>query len=97
MPNNGFWGVGMITLSEAFRLCNVGNEPVYLIHVNELKSVWSPDCYFYSRKIRDRFDMKKVKVVKIDLKFESFGSDFIGWRFVVSGITPEELHKESLI
>lgn len=87
----------MITLSEAFRLCNVENEPVYLIHVNELKSVWSPDYYFYSKKIRDRFDMKKVKVVKIDLRFENFGDAFLCWRFVVSGITPEELHKESLI
>lgn len=87
----------MITLSEAFRLCNVGDEPVYLFHVKERKSVWDFGHYFWSKTIRDRFDMKKIKVVRIDLQFENFGNDFLGWCFVVSGITPEELHKESLI
>lgn len=81
----------MITLSEAFKLCDIKEENVYLRHVEESNSVWSSGHYFRSKKIRDKMDMRKIRVVKIEPAFEHFGPDFIGWRFIVAGITPEEL------
>ena len=81
----------MITLSEAFRLCDVRDEPVYLRHVEESNSVWNTGHYFWSKKIRDKLDMRKIRVIKIEPAFEHFGPEFIGWRFIVAGITPEEL------
>ena len=86
----------MITLAKAFKLCNIGEEAVYLRHVNESSSVWNQGHYYWSKRIRDKLDMKKVKVIKIEPAFEHFGPEFIGWRFVVSGITPEELCKVEL-
>lgn len=80
----------MITLSEAFKLCGIKEETIYLRHVEESNSVWSGH-YFWSKKIRDKMDMRKIRVVKIEPAFEHYGSDFIGWRFIVAGITPEEL------
>lgn len=81
----------MITLAEAFKLCDIKEENVYLRHVEESNSVWNSGHYFRSKKIRDKMDMRKIRVVKIEPAFEHFGSDFIGWRFIVAGITPEEL------
>lgn len=86
----------MITLSEAFRLCNIREEAVYLRHVEEHSDIWDTGHYFWSKKIRDKFDMRKIQVVKIELEFEHFSSKFLGWRFVVTGISPEELRKAEL-
>lgn len=83
----------MITLAEAFKMCNVGEEAVYLRHVSESNSIWNTCHRFWSKKIRDKFDMRKIRVIKIELEFEHFGAEFRGWRFVVAGITPEELKK----
>ena len=81
----------MITLAEAFKLCDIKEENVYLRHVEESNSVWNSGHYFRSKKIRDKLDMRKIRVVKIEPAFEHFGPEFIGWRFVVAVITPEEL------
>ena len=83
----------MITLIKAFHLCDIGEEPVYLRHVNESCDIWSSGHYFWSKKIRDKFDMQAIRVVKIELEFEHFGSEFRGWRFVVTGIAPEVLSR----
>ena len=84
----------MITLSEAFKLCGIGEEAVYLRHVKDPPgSHWS--YYFWSKKIRDKFDMKKVRVIRIETEFEHFGPEFLGFRFVVDGMTQEELKKLS--
>jgi len=86
----------MITLSEAFKLCDVRDEAVYLRHVDEPHSIWNSGHYFWSKKIRDKMDMRKIQVVKIEPEEEHFGSGFRGWRFVVAGITPEELTRIEL-
>lgn len=84
----------MITLAEAFKLCGIREEPVFLRHVDEDKSIWGPRHYFWSKWIREKFDMRKVRVVKIELAFESYGPGFLGWIFVVNGITPEEIRRK---
>lgn len=78
----------MITLSEAFRLCHIGEEAVYLRENG--KTNWD-DHYFWSKKVRNKFDMKKIKVVGIEPKFERYGYDFDGMCFIVTGITDKEL------
>lgn len=83
----------MITLAEAFKLCEIGEETVFLRHVDEPKNIWDSGHRFWSKKIRDKFDMRKIRVVNIELEFEHFGPEFRGWRFVVAGITPEELYR----
>ena len=83
----------MISLAEAFRLCGIKEEPVYLRCQNESTNIWNNGHYFWSAKIRNKFDMRKIKVVRIDLAFERFGHDFLGWQFIVKGVTPEELYK----
>ena len=83
----------MLTLSEAFRICDIGEESVFLIHVKAKKSVWMNGHRFWSTTIRNKFDMKKIRVLKIDLVFETYGPDFLGYRFTVSGITEEQLAK----
>lgn len=80
-----------VTLTEAFRLCNVGREIVYLRHAKE--SSRNDGHRLRASKIREKFDMQKIRVMKIELEFEHFGSDVLGWRFVVTGISPEELCK----
>ncbi len=81
----------MITLSEAFKLCDITEEHVFLLHVDEPKSVWNDGHYFWSSKIRNKLDMKHIRVLKIEPCFEHFGSDFKGFKFTVAGITPEKL------
>lgn len=80
----------MVTLSEAFKLCRIKDECVYLQENG--KSEWK-DHIFWSKKVRDTFDMKKIKVVGIEPRFERCGYDFMGMRFIVTGITDEELQK----
>ena len=93
MENSGLdaGGGGMITLAEAFRLCDIREEPVYFRHIESLNRICPPTHYFWSQKVRDKFDMQQIKVVRIELEFEHFGPEFRGWRFVISGVTPEEL------
>lgn len=79
-----------VTLTEAFRLCNVGRGIVYLRHVKE--SSRNDGHRLRASKIREKFDMRKIRVLKIELEFEHFDS-ILGWRFVVTGISPEELCK----
>ncbi len=83
----------MITLSKAFKMCDITKELVYLRHIKEPINIWNSGHCFTSKAIREKFDMQKIKVIKIELEFEHFGSDFKGWRFVVCGIDPQELIK----
>lgn len=82
----------MITLSQAFRLCNIGNEGVYLQVISGAKR---GEFYFWSGRVRELFDMKKVRVTRIEPRFDPYGPDFEGMLFTVNGITPEELQKLS--
>ena len=81
----------MITLSEAFRLCEIGRESVYLQTTDS--KTFRGEYYFWSDRLRELVDMKKIKVVKILPNFERHGPDFLGMKFIVSGITEEELLK----
>lgn len=85
----------MITLAQAFRLCSIEkDEAVYLRHAREKNSgIWVNSYYFNAKKIRDKFDMRAIKVVKIELEFEHFGDDFYGYRFAIEGCSPEELRR----
>lgn len=74
-------------------MCGITDELVYLRHINEQTNIWNSGHWFTSKTIREKFDMQRIKVVKIELEFEHFGSDFKGWRFVVCGIEPQELIK----
>lgn len=82
----------MITLIEAFRLCNIGAEPVYLQSAGDKKN---DAHYFWSWKVRNLFDMKNIKVVGIEPHFETYGPDYLGMMFVVRGITDQELREKS--
>lgn len=78
----------MVTLSQAFRLCGIDHEIVYL------QAVGSRDDFFFAaKKIRNKLDMKKIKVIRIEPKFECFGPDYLGMLFVVRGIDKRALEK----
>ena len=82
----------MITLSQAFRLCNIGDESVYLQAASDLNY---EDFYFWSSKLRELVDMKKLKVVGIYPKHDRYGTDFCGMAFTIRGMTAKELRELS--
>ena len=85
----------MITLKEAIKLC--GEEMVYLQTEENRKDHILPESYLFPvQYIKNRFDMKAIKVTKIEPLFDRFGPDFMGMLFVVTGITAEKLRKEEL-
>ncbi len=86
----------MITLKEAFALCNINDDEfVYLKNIEA--KYFQDDGYCYRGKtIREKLDMKKIKVHKIDLVFEHFGYNFKGIQFIITGVSSEELYKHSL-
>ena len=90
------WCVRVLTLSEAFRIVDIGDEPVWLQHVNATPSAWNEGYYFWSKTVRDKFDMKKIRVVRIVPVFEHFGPEFEGFCFVISGISQEELQRAAI-
>lgn len=88
----------MITLGCALRLCDINKESdgVYLRNVRTKHSCWEDGHYFSQKTLRDKLDLKKIQVVKIDLCFEHFGPNFNGWVFVVDGISEDKLRKTAL-
>ena len=85
----------MISLTQALRLCdlNKDDDPVMLTHVSNVNRHIYGDPYLFSLKqIRHQFDMQKTRVVRILPHFEAYGYEYFGMRFVIDGITPEELH-----
>lgn len=84
----------MITLSDAFRLCKISNsESVYLIAATNNKY---EDHRFWSSRLIELVDMKKINVVGIAPRFERYGNEFFGMQFRVQGITDKELRDLSL-
>lgn len=81
----------MITLSEAFRLCNIGEEAVYLQMAGDKAN---KRYHFWSRKVREKLDMRKIKVVGIRPLWETYGPNYLGLLFIVRGITQEQLQQE---
>ena len=79
----------MITLIQAFRLCDINEEMVYLRH-KDAKSQFNYVCV-WSEKIRKIVDMKKIKVLRAIPHFSYDGYE--GQEFVIDGISLEELKK----
>lgn len=74
-----------MTLIEAYRMCEC--DGVYL---HPLKSSNIDVEYLSDKKIRDRLDMKAIRVLKIRPKFSFYG-EFLGMEFDVSGVSAETL------
>lgn len=86
----------MLTLAQAFRLCGVGEETVFLKTPEQEHSILDPSYPAWSKKIRDTLDMKKIVVYRISPRFEHFGPEFLGWCFHVKGADLDMLRKISL-
>jgi hypothetical protein len=82
----------MITLTQAFRICHIGNEFVYLKTKESIRSVGVS-----ARRLRELVDMKKIEVVGIDVRFETCGPDFLGMEFKVKGISQAEIERLSFM
>ena len=68
----------MITLTQAFRLCDIKEEHITLVDANNAKtSVWG-----YSEDFKKKFDFSKITVTKIKPSWY-FDGDWKGMKFVV--------------
>lgn len=86
----------MITLSEAFRLCQIDEEHVWLRVFGEPER---KDHFFWVTDVCNRFDTKKIKVIYILPKIDTspaYEGMFLGMCFVVTGISEDELIKEEI-
>lgn len=81
----------MITLSEAFKLCHIKAEKMVYLRENG-KDDWH-DYLISAKTIRNKLDMKKIRVVGIEPKFQRYGNDYLGLCFVVTGISEKEIQK----
>lgn len=68
----------MLTLTQAFRLCDIKDEHITLVDANNPKtSVWG-----WSEEFKKRLDFSKITVIKIEPSWYLFG-DWKGMRFTV--------------
>lgn len=73
----------MITLIAAVKLCRIPeDESVYLRKCGSDRFDYT---LFTPREMRNRLDMRAIKVHAILVRFEAFGPDFMGVGFEVSG------------
>ena len=84
----------MITLSEAFRLCKISDAEG--VHLKAADDIRNEEHYFWSKRLIELVDMKKIKVVCIYPKFYFDGS-FGGMAFTLRGVTSKELKDLSYI
>lgn len=82
----------MITLSEAFKLCQIREES--LVCLKSMGIAKSKNHYFRAATIRNRFDMEKINVACIRPKFAPHSPDFECMKFVVTGISEDKLREE---
>ena len=76
----------MITLSEAFRLCGIKDESVYLMHAGAKTYGLFGGKYLVSAKaIRHKTDMKKIIVHRIDVQCD-YNGEYMGMVFTVNGV-----------
>lgn len=69
----------MITLTEAFRLCDINQEHITLVDVRNPKtSVWG-----WSEDFKKKLDFSQISVLKIRPRW-SFEGEWIGMEFVVN-------------
>ena len=68
----------MLTLTQAFRLCDINEEHITLVDSNNPKtSVWG-----WSEDFKKKFDFSKITVIKIAPSWY-FDGDWKGMKFVV--------------
>lgn len=68
----------MITLTQAFRLCDINEEHITLVDANNRRtSVWG-----WSEDFKKKFDFSKITVIKIKPSWYLCG-DYKGIEFVV--------------
>ena len=81
----------MITLSEAFKLLDLEEECLYM---RNYKDAWQYDEYFWSENIKKYFDMKKIRVIKIDRHF-TYDEESGKYYTLLINLTREEIKKAS--
>jgi len=84
----------MTSLKQAINLLNINdNDSIYLT------TNWREDCsefeifYISMKNVRKYLDMKKIKVHRIIFKYGYELFEYDSYKFVVNGITTEELQK----
>lgn len=73
----------MITLSEAFKLCQIRDDQVVRM-VEEGYSYWYAPSFYTGAEIRKHMDMKKIQVVHIRPYFDLY--EYEGMEFEVRGL-----------
>ena len=81
----------MITLSQAYKLCDCDGAYLHPFGAGGISRTWLSD-----KQIRNCLDMKAIKVAKIGPRIDMSDGEFLGMCFEVVGITPEELFKVSM-
>lgn len=79
----------MITLSQAFRLCDIRQELVWFSEPDAKNAFDKGICW--CRTVRERVDMKKINVHRIRIHITEDGR--YGFEFVVSGLTDDDRRK----
>ena len=80
--------ISMIDLREAFKLTKVQNGNIVYLRpygANRFNSILAT-----GRQVREQYDMRKLKVVSIQPRFERFGPDYMGMEFTVIGLKNKE-------
>ena len=73
----------MVTLIEAFRLTDVRDDDIVYLRPKGQARFYS--IIASGKRIREKLDMKRVKVVRISPRFEVDGYDYEGIEFTVTG------------
>lgn len=80
----------MLTLSEAFRLCGIEDETVYLmLPGTKTYGLFSGKYIVSARIIRNKLDMKKIIVHRISVQL-NYEGEYVGMFFVVTGASLSE-------
>ena len=82
----------MITLIQAFRLCDIRKDEIVSLRVYQA-GLFGRSVAVMPEKVRRVLDMKRIKVHKIDTRF-GYDGDFLGFEFLVTGITEDALRKK---
>lgn len=72
----------MISLIKAIRLCRIREDEFIYLKERGKDNFMCP-C-FSLREIRQKFDMRAIKVYAISPKFERFGDGFLGMEFKIN-------------
>lgn len=84
----------MVTLSSAFKLCKIDDSEIVILRHKWNKSPgWYSGMHFIrARIVRDKVDMKKIKVHHIDAVHSVTSGDFLGFLFEIDGISEDILN-----